>query len=186
VDAGKKVLVAFRIGDIRTEAFTYEKGEKKGQAGASLKGRLLFLNWIKVDGETVYEAKLQGQRGSGPPTGWPCLMLPQRSNNSSKVTSSPLDRIQGAPKGAFYNLRTALIVIANPSGGTISPGHGVLQINLEIIMNYAQAVEMPALPEVEEVSLTDIEDELLNSSHFCDMAWLIFSSPSTDAAVLTA
>ncbi|PWU32071.1 hypothetical protein DK254_00695 [Pseudomonas sp. RW407] len=57
VDAGKKVLVAFRIGDIRTEAFTYEKGEKKGQAGASLKGRLLFLNWIKVDGETVYEAK---------------------------------------------------------------------------------------------------------------------------------
>lgn len=57
VDAGKKVLVAFRIGDIRTEPFTYEKGEKKGQAGASLKGRLLFLNWIKVDGETVYEAK---------------------------------------------------------------------------------------------------------------------------------
>lgn len=53
-------------------------------------------------------------------------------------------------------------------------------------MNYAQAVEMPALPEVEEVSLTDIEDELLNSSHFCDMAWLIFSSPSADAAVLTA
>lgn len=57
VDANKKVLVAFRIGDIRTEAFTYEKGEKKGQPGASLKGRLLFLNWIKVDGETVYEAK---------------------------------------------------------------------------------------------------------------------------------
>lgn len=53
-------------------------------------------------------------------------------------------------------------------------------------MNYAQAVETPALPEVEEVSLTDIEDELLNSSQFCDMAWLIFSTPSTDAATLTA
>ncbi|WP_258164140.1 hypothetical protein [Pseudomonas sp. 17104299] len=53
-------------------------------------------------------------------------------------------------------------------------------------MNYTQAVEMPALPEVEEVSLTDIEDVLLNSSHFCDMAWLIFSSLSTDAVVLTA
>nr|WP_177412002.1 hypothetical protein [Pseudomonas sp. RW407] len=53
-------------------------------------------------------------------------------------------------------------------------------------MQNAQAVEMPALPEVEEVSMADIEEELLNSSHFCDMAWLIFSSPSAEAAVLTA
>jgi len=37
--------------------FTYEKGDKKGQPGASLKGRLLFIGWIKVDGQTVYEAK---------------------------------------------------------------------------------------------------------------------------------
>lgn len=57
VSAQKKVLVSFRIGDIWADAFTYEKGEKKGQPGASLKGRLLFIGWIKVDGETVYEAK---------------------------------------------------------------------------------------------------------------------------------
>jgi len=57
VDAGKKVLSGFRIGDIWADAFTYEKGDKKGQPGASLKGRLLFISWIKVDGETVYEAK---------------------------------------------------------------------------------------------------------------------------------
>jgi hypothetical protein len=56
-EAGKKVLVSFRIGDIWADAFTYEKGEKKGQSGASLKGRLLFIGFIKVDGETVYEAK---------------------------------------------------------------------------------------------------------------------------------
>ncbi len=29
VEAGKKVLVSFRIGDIWTDAFTYEKGGKK-------------------------------------------------------------------------------------------------------------------------------------------------------------
>ncbi|ARQ75677.1 hypothetical protein B6D87_16260 [Pseudomonas fragi] len=57
VDAGKKVLAGFRIGDIWADAFTYEKGDKKGLPGASLKGRLLFISWIKVDGETVYEAK---------------------------------------------------------------------------------------------------------------------------------
>ena len=57
VDAGKKVLASFRVGDIWADAFTYEKGDKKGQPGASLKGRLLFIGWIKVDGDTVYEAK---------------------------------------------------------------------------------------------------------------------------------
>lgn len=57
VEAGKKVLVSFRVGDIWADAFTYEKGERKGQPGASLKGRLLFIGFIKVDGETVYEAK---------------------------------------------------------------------------------------------------------------------------------
>ena len=57
VEAKKKVLVSFRIGDIWADAFTYDKGDKKGQAGASLKGRLLFIGWIKVDGKLVYEAK---------------------------------------------------------------------------------------------------------------------------------
>ena len=57
VDAKKKVLVSFRIGDIWTDSFVYESGDKKGQPGASLKGRLLFIGWIKVDGDTVYQAK---------------------------------------------------------------------------------------------------------------------------------
>jgi hypothetical protein len=57
VDADKKVLVSFRIGDIWPDLFTYEKGEKKGQSGVSLKGRLLFINWIKVDGVLVHESK---------------------------------------------------------------------------------------------------------------------------------
>lgn len=57
VNEQRKVLVSFRIGDIWTDAFTYTKGDKKGQPGACLKGRLLFLHWIKVEGETVYEAK---------------------------------------------------------------------------------------------------------------------------------
>ncbi|MCD2769623.1 DUF3577 domain-containing protein, partial [Pseudomonas aeruginosa] len=53
---------------------TYEKGEKKGQSGASLKGRLLFISWIKVDGTTVYDAKEEAekaQQGQGEPQGEP-------------------------------------------------------------------------------------------------------------------
>ncbi|MFJ5299221.1 STY4534 family ICE replication protein [Pseudomonas sp. NPDC088368] len=59
VAAEKKVLVSFRIGDIWADSFTYTKGEKQGQAGVSLKGRLLYIGMIKVDGQTVYEAKPQ-------------------------------------------------------------------------------------------------------------------------------
>lgn len=54
--AGRKILVAFRIGDLWIDTFTYDRGEKIGQTGASLKGRLLFITWIKIDGETVYQA----------------------------------------------------------------------------------------------------------------------------------
>jgi hypothetical protein len=55
--ANKKVLVSFRIGDCWADPFTYSSGPKQGQHGASLKGRLLYIGWIKVEGEFVYEAK---------------------------------------------------------------------------------------------------------------------------------
>ncbi|MFO7122262.1 STY4534 family ICE replication protein [Pseudomonas aeruginosa] len=74
VEAEKKVLISFRIGDIWADPFTYEKGAKKGQSGASLKGRLLFISWIKVDGTTVYDAKEEAekaQQGQGEPQGEP-------------------------------------------------------------------------------------------------------------------
>lgn len=56
VKAEKKVLLSFRIGDLWIDPFLYEKGEKQGQPGAGLKGRLLFIDWIKVDGKLEYKA----------------------------------------------------------------------------------------------------------------------------------
>lgn len=57
VSAGKKVLLAFRIGDLWVDPFLYEKGDKVGQPGASVKGRLLFIAWIRIDGQPVYRAE---------------------------------------------------------------------------------------------------------------------------------
>ncbi|ROL68736.1 hypothetical protein BK634_13155 [Pseudomonas chlororaphis] len=56
VNAEKKVLLSFRIGDLWIDPFLYEKGAKQGQPGASLKGRLLFIDWIKVNGVFEYKA----------------------------------------------------------------------------------------------------------------------------------
>ena len=53
VEAERKVLVGFRIGDLYAETFTYERGERQGQTGVSLKARLLKIAWAKVDGEPI-------------------------------------------------------------------------------------------------------------------------------------
>lgn len=55
----KKVLIGFKLGDLYAETFVYEKGDKKGQTGISLKARLLYISWIKVDGENVYKAPVK-------------------------------------------------------------------------------------------------------------------------------
>lgn len=75
VDAGKKVLVSFKIGDIWTDPFIYQNGEKKGQPGAQLKGRLLFIGRISVDGEEVYRA-------------------PERNSSTDEAA----DQFEGAPE----------------------------------------------------------------------------------------
>lgn len=53
VAAKKSVIVGFKLGDIYPEVFTYEKGERKGQQGVSIKARLLKVKFAKVDGQAV-------------------------------------------------------------------------------------------------------------------------------------
>lgn len=55
VEAKKKVLVGFKIGDLYAETFVFEKGDKAGQTGISLKAHLLRLTFAKVDGVMVYQ-----------------------------------------------------------------------------------------------------------------------------------
>lgn len=57
VKRGQKVLLGFRLGDLWADLFRYSRGEKAGQTGVSLKARLLFISWIKVDGHLVYQAR---------------------------------------------------------------------------------------------------------------------------------
>ncbi|WNU98989.1 STY4534 family ICE replication protein [Enterobacter sp. DTU_2021_1002640_1_SI_PRY_ASU_LCPMC_013] len=57
VEAEKKVMIGFRLGDLWTDTFTYSKGKRVGEQGVSLKARLLFVSWIKVDGVLKYKAE---------------------------------------------------------------------------------------------------------------------------------
>jgi hypothetical protein len=62
IEAERKVLAAFKLGDLYVDTFTYERGEKQGQTGVSLKARLLRLDWVRVDGESVYTAPPKEQK----------------------------------------------------------------------------------------------------------------------------
>jgi predicted Zn-dependent protease len=53
VAAEKTVIIGFKIADIYPEIFTFEKGDRKGQPGVSIKGRLLRVKFAKVNGESV-------------------------------------------------------------------------------------------------------------------------------------
>ncbi len=53
VAAERTVIIGFRIADIYPELFTFEKGEKKGQPGVSIKGRLLRIKFARVNGEPL-------------------------------------------------------------------------------------------------------------------------------------
>lgn len=52
-DHDTKVLIGFRSGDHYIRTFE-RTGNRAGETGAVLKGRLLKVFWIKVDGEVVY------------------------------------------------------------------------------------------------------------------------------------
>jgi len=57
VERDDKVLITFCIGDIWVDPFVYDKGPKQGQTGFSLKGRLLSIKSIKINGKLVHQSK---------------------------------------------------------------------------------------------------------------------------------
>lgn len=59
VNEKRKVLIHFRLGDLYVDMFTYNKGERKGETGVSLKARLLYIGLVKIDGEVVWQASNQ-------------------------------------------------------------------------------------------------------------------------------
>lgn len=83
VEAKKKVLVNFRIGDIWCDAYL-----KDGEPRAQIKGRLLYIGWIKIDQEVVYRAP-QSDEGHEP-----VQDLTQDTNQDLSQDASDSDRAE--------------------------------------------------------------------------------------------
>jgi hypothetical protein len=61
-DRDAKVLVGFRAGDHYISTYEIRQGDRAGQMGTVLKGRLLKVFWIKVDGVVVYQDERRDER----------------------------------------------------------------------------------------------------------------------------
>ena len=61
-DRDVKVLVGFRAGDHYISTYEIMQGDRAGQMGTVLKGRLLKVFWIKVDGVVIYQDERQDER----------------------------------------------------------------------------------------------------------------------------
>src|SRR3546814_20351607 len=59
VEAERKVLIAFRLNDMKTDPYIRTKGERAGEADLSLKSNLVHIGLIKVDGKQVYPTASQ-------------------------------------------------------------------------------------------------------------------------------
>lgn len=81
VKAERKVLIGFRLGDLWTDIFTQTKGKNEGKPAVSLKARLLFVSWIKIDGKLEYKAESKDANSA--------------ANEDSSGT--PADEIESAP-----------------------------------------------------------------------------------------
>lgn len=58
VDAKKKVLISFVMSDLWTDTFIYSTTtdyHQKGDVGVALKGRLIRIKMIKIDGNEIYK-----------------------------------------------------------------------------------------------------------------------------------
>jgi len=54
IEGDRKVLIAFRLNDMKIDPYIRTKGERAGEPGASLKSTLVHIGLIKIDGTRVY------------------------------------------------------------------------------------------------------------------------------------
>ncbi len=63
-DRASKVLIGFKLDGVRPEIFTFQKGDRAGDRGVSLKCRLLCVNWIRIkaEGDDTYREVYKRER----------------------------------------------------------------------------------------------------------------------------
>lgn len=115
-DRDTRVLISFRVGDAMPEAFTYKSGDRKGQTGVSLRGRLIKVFWVKVNGEYVYQAPKAEDTGEA-----------AASNADADGEDEAEDAVDEAPQVSHATRAAARSTPPPPHVGTAVRSHAALR-----------------------------------------------------------
>ncbi|ELF6204808.1 TPA: DUF3577 domain-containing protein [Pseudomonas putida] len=95
IEAERKVLIAFRLNDMRADPYVRTKGERAGEPGVSLESTLVHIGLIKVDGQQVYPAA--AANAEAPET--PDAQAPEAKGNAeSGDIAQPTEPAQREPE----------------------------------------------------------------------------------------
>ncbi|WP_193073091.1 DUF3577 domain-containing protein [Pseudomonas sp. FME51] len=104
IEGDRKVLIAFRLNDMRIDSYIRTKGEHAGEPAASLKSTLAHIGLIKIDGTKVYPTS-QAQAEAPRAQDAPAPEAEDAADNASDQTSPPAER---EPEGEVQGQEPAL------------------------------------------------------------------------------
>lgn len=101
VEAKKKVLLAFTLNDMKTEAYVRSKGEHAGEVGGSLKSKLMGIGLIKVDGVQVYPVESTAPASEDAPTSEDTVHAEDESGGPQPTAATPAPVEESAQAASF-------------------------------------------------------------------------------------
>ncbi|HFT8625494.1 TPA: DUF3577 domain-containing protein [Pseudomonas aeruginosa] len=104
IEGDRKVLVAFRLNDMKIDPYIRTKGARAGEPAASLKSTLVHIGLIKIDGAQVYptsQAQAEAPQAGGAPA-------PEAEVAADTAADQPFEPTKPEPVGAVEEQEPAL------------------------------------------------------------------------------
>ncbi|CEH47962.1 conserved hypothetical protein [Xanthomonas citri pv. citri] len=109
IEGDRKVLIAFRLNDMKIDPYIRTKGEHAGEPAASLESTLVHIGLIKIDGTQVYPTS-QTQAKAPPAED---ASAPKADNvidtAADTVSDQPIESAERESEGAVEEQEPALV-----------------------------------------------------------------------------
>lgn len=99
IEGDRKVLIAFKLNDMKIDPYIRTKGERAGEPGASLESTLIHIGLIKIDGTQVYPTN-QAQAEDAP--------APEAEDAADTAADQPVKPAEREPAGEVEEQEPAL------------------------------------------------------------------------------
>ena len=104
IEGDRKVLIAFKLNDMKIDPYIRTKGERAGEPGASLESTLIHIGLIKIDGTQVYptsQAQAEAPQAEDAPA-------PEAEDAAGTAADQPVEPAEREPAGEVEEQEPAL------------------------------------------------------------------------------